>query len=259
MHCQRYWMIGLILLLMLALCAGGVHAQGDVTHTVQAGENLFRIAIYYGTTVDDILAANGLGTVYIFVGQRLVIPNPTHTIPPIAPLTPPPDGSVPGGPTPVPEPAMPGLDARSYLVQPGDALSPVAARLGVSTWALLQENGLMGFGTLVAGQTLRIPEGNQVAPEPTATPEAAPVLTATPEVPAATQTPEPSGPERSYTVQHGDTLTQIAARFGTTVAHVAQLNRIANPSQIYVGQVLRLEGTPPVVLGGSKLIVVSLS
>lgn len=54
-------------------------------------------------------------------------------------------------------------------------------------------------------------------------------------------------------------MTQIAARFGTTVAHISQLNRIANPSQIYVGQVLRLEGIPPVVSGAGKLIVVSLS
>jgi LysM repeat protein len=294
------WCRVFVLLLGLWLILGpwqGVLAQAGVTHTVQAGENLFRIAIYYGTTVDAIMSANALSSVYIYVGQVLTIPNPVNTTPPTAPLTPPPDGAIPGQPTPVPEPAMPGLDARSYLVQSGDALSTVAARLGVSTWALLQENGLLGWGTLVVGQTLRIPEDSpgtlastptpepprtepappqtEVAPtpDPTPTPEPAPpqtelLPTATSEQSLVTPTPEPvpqpeeaetGGDERTYTVQHGDTLTQIAARFGTTVAHVAQLNRIANPSQIYVGQVLRLAGTPPVVSGAGKLIVVSLS
>ncbi|MCU0522161.1 MAG: LysM peptidoglycan-binding domain-containing protein, partial [Anaerolineae bacterium] len=135
--------------------------------------------------------------------------------------------------------------------------------LGVSTWALLQENALMALGTLIVGQTLRIPEVQPTAPEPTATPEVArptatPEATQTPE-PEPTERPEASGDERTYTVQHGDTLTQIAARFNTTVAHISQLNRITNPSQIFVGQELRLEGIPPVVSGAGKLIVVSLS
>lgn len=41
-----------------------------------------------------------------------------------------------------------------------------------------------------------------------------------------------------YTVQPGDTLTRIAARFGTTVSAIAEANGLANPNLIYVGQVL---------------------
>ncbi len=44
----------------------------------------------------------------------------------------------------------------------------------------------------------------------------------------------------SYTVQAGDTLSTIAARFGTTVEQLAALNGIDNPSLIAVGQLLRL-------------------
>ncbi len=62
--------------------------------------------------------------------------------------------------------------------------------------------------------------------EPTATP--GPAATATPEPTRVPEEAETTGDERTYTVQHGDTLTQIAARFGTTVAHISQLNRIAN-------------------------------
>lgn len=38
----------------------------------------------------------------------------------------------------------------------------------------------------------------------------------------------------------GDTLGAIAARFGTTVAHLVARNHLADPNQIYVGEVIRL-------------------
>jgi LysM repeat protein len=45
------------------------------THVVQAGENLFRIALRYGTTVEAIAVANGISNVHlIYAGQSLRIP-----------------------------------------------------------------------------------------------------------------------------------------------------------------------------------------
>ena len=49
----------------------------------------------------------------------------------------------------------------------------------------------------------------------------------------------------TYTVQPGDTLSEIAVRFGTSVSTLAALNNIANPNLIKVGQVLKLTGTVP--------------
>jgi len=46
------------------------------SHVVQRGENLFRIALRYGTTVEAIMAANGLTNHNIYVGQQLRIPTP---------------------------------------------------------------------------------------------------------------------------------------------------------------------------------------
>ncbi len=43
-------------------------------HTVQRGENLFRIGLRYGVSVAAIQAANGLAGTTIYVGQRLTIP-----------------------------------------------------------------------------------------------------------------------------------------------------------------------------------------
>lgn len=43
-----------------------------------------------------------------------------------------------------------------------------------------------------------------------------------------------------YTVQAGDTLSEIAQKYGTTYQRLAQINGIANPNLIYVGQKIRL-------------------
>ena len=43
-----------------------------------------------------------------------------------------------------------------------------------------------------------------------------------------------------YTVKRGDTLAQIARKFGTTVQELVSINNISNPNIIYPGQVLRI-------------------
>lgn len=44
-----------------------------------------------------------------------------------------------------------------------------------------------------------------------------------------------------YTVRAGDTLSEIAARFGTSYQEIARLNRLQNPDLIYAGQKLRIK------------------
>ena len=72
------------------------------------------------------------------------------------------------------------------------------------------------------------------APSPTPVPTAGPSAT-----PPASASPAPPG-GGTYTVKAGDTLSAIAARFGTTATALAKLNGITNPSFIRVGQVLKL-------------------
>jgi len=61
--------------------------------------------------------------------------------------------------------------------------------------------------------------------------------------------PEPEEPTEStpipeenfrYTVVYGDTLSEIALRYNTTVQRLVELNNIANPNLIYVGQILTI-------------------
>lgn len=46
---------------------------------------------------------------------------------------------------------------------------------------------------------------------------------------------------RTYTVRAGDTLSGIAARYGTSWQHLQQINGIKNANLIYAGQVLRID------------------
>lgn len=60
--------------------------------------------------------------------------------------------------------------------------------------------------------------------------------------PAPTPTPTPTPSGTTYTVKKGDTLSGIAAKFGTTYQKIAADNGIANPNKIYPGQVLKING-----------------
>lgn len=46
---------------------------------------------------------------------------------------------------------------------------------------------------------------------------------------------------RTYTVRAGDTLSSIAARYGTTWQHLQQINGIRDANLIFAGQVLRID------------------
>ena len=46
----------------------------------------------------------------------------------------------------------------------------------------------------------------------------------------------------TYTVKSGDTLSAIAAKYGTTYQKIESDNGISNPNKIYPGQVLKING-----------------
>jgi LysM repeat protein len=107
---------------------------GRVTHTVQRGENLFRIALRYGTTVQAVASANGIANpALIYVGQVLTIPSP---------------GSQPSPPAP---------GGTTYVVQRGDNLFRIALRYNMSYVHLAQYNGIANPARIYVGQVLRIP------------------------------------------------------------------------------------------------------
>ncbi len=82
---------------------------------------------------------------------------------------------------------------------------------------------------------------------PTKQPSPKPTARATPRPSASAQPSPPAQPTASapvtakvYVVKAGDTLSGIAARFGTTVAVLQQLNGIKDPSLLHIGQKIKL-------------------
>jgi LysM repeat protein len=72
----------------------------------------------------------------------------------------------------------------------------------------------------------------------------APTTEVTAAIPVVSQTTRPS----TYRVKSGDTVTQIAKRFGLSITAIAKLNNLGPKSLIRVGQVIKLVGnTPPEV------------
>ena len=107
---------------------------GQATHVVQRGENLFRIALRYGTTVESVASANGIANpARIYAGQVLIIPSPGA------------------------QPPSPSTGATTYVVQPGDNLFRIALRYNMSYLYLAQYNGIANPSSIYVGQVLRIP------------------------------------------------------------------------------------------------------
>lgn len=110
-------------------------------------------------------------------------------------------------PSPSPSPA-PSTDYITYVIQSGDTLSGIAARYGTTVSELTRLNGISDPDRIYAGNTLKVPESD-----------------------ASYQT---------YTIRSGDTLSGIAARYGTTVSELAKLNGISDPDRIYAGNTIRI-------------------
>ena len=102
-------------------------------------------------------------------------------------------------------------DGDTYTVQRGDTLSEIAARFGTTVNELVRLNNIADRDLIYPGQVLIIRESGGSTP--------------------------PSG-TTTYTVQRGDTLSEIAERFGTTVSALVMANNIADRDRIYPGQVL---------------------
>lgn len=116
-------------------------ATGPTTHIVQAGENLFRIALRYGLTTEVVAQANGItNPALIYVGQKLTIPAPGGTVTPVPTVTPPPAGNV-----------------IVYTVKAGENLFRIALKYNLSYLYLAQYNGIANPNAIYAGQQIRIP------------------------------------------------------------------------------------------------------
>ncbi|MBI5669804.1 MAG: LysM peptidoglycan-binding domain-containing protein [Chloroflexi bacterium] len=117
-------------LLLLPAAAQDV-PPGVTIHVVQRGENLFRIALQYGLTVDELARLNGIADPgNIQVGQRLLVPSDAALLPTSQPLL--------------------------HVVQPGETLRSIAELYGMTVDDLAARNQITDVNTVYVGQVLNI-------------------------------------------------------------------------------------------------------
>lgn len=139
----------LLLIALLLVPLAPATAQEDtrwISHIVQPEDNLFRIALQYGLTVEAVMRANGLTDANLVVaGQQLLIPlgASADTPAPAAPRTPV-QTTVLGG-------------AVMHTVTASDTIPAIAARYGITADALRAANSLNASSVLAPGQLLVIP------------------------------------------------------------------------------------------------------
>jgi LysM repeat protein len=121
--------------------------------------------------------------------------------------------------------AIPDAQAQqSVVVRSGETLSEIAERHGVSMSRLMQANGITNPNHVEIGQRLTIPGSGSTTGSSAGGSTAA----------ASSQGTAP------YTVQSGETLSEIAARFNTTTARLIQINGIGDPDLVMSGTRLRV-------------------
>jgi murein DD-endopeptidase MepM/ murein hydrolase activator NlpD len=185
----RMCLVILLWMVIGALVVAGPPLQGKQTvHVVQDGETLYTIAQRYGVTVDALVAVNGLSDPdLISVGQRLTISGSasaapvqtgTHAVQPgdtlalvarrygtsvevlaqLNHLTNP--NLIYVGQTllvPVAGETAGPVTGQVHVVQLGDTMARIAARYGVSVWAVAQANGIANPSVIYVGQRLLVP------------------------------------------------------------------------------------------------------
>ena len=104
----------------------------------------------------------------------------------------------------------PSYKTENYQVQRGDTLYSIAAQSKISLTELTQLNKLTNNSGLQVGQSIKIPAGSTV-------------------------------PE-SYTVQSGDSLSAISAKYNLGMDYIANINGINRNTGLRVGQRLKLSG-----------------
>ena len=168
------------------------------TYTVQSGDTLSGIANKFGTNYESLASLNNISNPNrIYVGQVLKLSANSTTANSTHQVT------------------TSTTSAGSYTVKAGDSLSAIAARYGMSYETLARLNNISNPNRIYVGQTLNLGTSGYTSHHYAAS---------------------SSSNGGSYTIQAGDTLSAIAARYGMSYETLARLNNISDPNRIVAGQ-----------------------
>ncbi len=182
------------------------------SHTVRAGDSLWRIARAHGTTVPKLIAANpSLDPQRLMPGVEVLVPLPEGARPKV-----PSTREVPEKPRGEVVARQGGKVEVHHTVRAGDTLWSIAQRHGATTEQLLSWNRLASSGQhvhLSVGQRLIVGHG-----------QGKPAVV--------------SGDKPVHVLQAGETLWQLSQRYGQSVDELLALNEIDDVHSLSVGQVI---------------------
>lgn len=130
------------------------------THRIRRGETISSIALRYGVSESDLLAANGLKGAHVRAGQKLVIPADEPVVVARRRGT---EAVVAAAPRPAPRieatPVDRTIRTTRYTVRPGDTLYSIARAMSTTVDTLKQLNGL-SKGDIRVGQIIKVPHNS---------------------------------------------------------------------------------------------------
>jgi LysM repeat protein len=227
------WFLVFVMLLTVLNSAAFAQEGEQMTHVVQKGENLYRIALRYGVDLNELAVANDIeNTRRIYEWQILVIPG----------LTVPDDSETVFNPLIAGTPVV-------HVVQRGDNLTRIANTYNITVEQIMMTNSIGSANSIFSGQELYIWTPETVDQEVVDTVsdenvvEDVAVEVAVVEIPAYDTTV-------THVVQRGEYLSQIARAYGVSWVVLAQMNDLADPSHVYAGQSLII----PVLNGDGGIV-----
>jgi membrane-bound lytic murein transglycosylase D len=110
-----------------------------------------------------------------------------------------------------------------HRIRPGESLSTIARRYRTSVRKIMNANNLSRSGYIVAGKKLKIPQRGTMPYRPKIDRSKDFILPST------------------HVVKSGDSLWNIANRYGTTTKKIQSLNNLQT-TQLHIGQVLKIPG-----------------
>ena len=198
--------------------------RSTVVYTVRSGDTVSGIAARYDTTVRAIIDANDLDSrALIRIGQTLRIPSD--------------NGSGSGSSSS----SSSSSSATSYKVRSGDTVSGIAARHDTTVRAIINANDLDSRALIRIGQTLRIPSDNGSGGSSSSGGGSSSSQSAGGSS-ASTGSSSSSSESVSHKVRAGDTVSSIAAQYGSSVSDIVEANDLGANAVIRIGQTLRVPG-----------------
>lgn len=206
-------------------------ASGSRAYVVKSGDTPSSIARRHGMTVAQFMKLNGLTAKSVIKpGQRLKTSSAAKTEAPVVAKKTEPEQATRGTGGRYGHGASAPPAARQYKVKSGDTVHSIARHLGVSEQELMRHNGIKDAKKLKAGALLTMPG----VAEPEAVGGAAALLAGSDLLPAL-----PKG-WRWHTVKSGESLSQIAARYGLGRSVVEEVNKLASGSPPHEGEHLKI-------------------